>query len=444
MSIKQITEQCICTGCGACAGICPQSIISMVENKAGFLVAVIDEQKCVSCGQCMKVCPSYYKNQCISDDVHFLHGNKLEGRIGHATNIYIRREGQSGGIVTALLLYLLNSGNIDGAIINTFNTDINRPKAIFADTQDLIMSGSGSYYSQTSVVHEILKNQGKRLAAVVLGCEAEALELYAKQTKHKPVEYTIGLVCAGQNSGRMIDRLIEKAGCQDDELIRRFRFRYTHPAYGGWPGNVFVLSDRRRMTVDKKERHYLKHFYESYRCLLCYDQMCIHADIVCGDPWGIPGNNNLGETVVIAHTHKGVELINNAEKAGYISVTAINPEVIICGQTVDTRHKEKFISGYKATIAKNWMWPYSTSDAPLNMEKIKKRNYKGYLKRLEYTRAFYSAKSELEIKRLTETLQKHMKKKETYEKIINKIAMPIRFISFLKRLMNRRYDVRDK
>ena len=42
----------LCTGCGACAGICPAGAVRMVAKKA-----VVGEE-CVSCGACVKVCPA--------------------------------------------------------------------------------------------------------------------------------------------------------------------------------------------------------------------------------------------------------------------------------------------------------------------------------------------------------------------------------------------------
>ena len=47
----------LCTGCGACANICPHDAIVMKENEKGFLKPVIDVAKCKHCGLCEKICP---------------------------------------------------------------------------------------------------------------------------------------------------------------------------------------------------------------------------------------------------------------------------------------------------------------------------------------------------------------------------------------------------
>jgi Fe-S-cluster-containing hydrogenase component 2 len=42
-----------CTGCGTCAGICPQRAIRVLNN-----LAMVDRGLCVECGRCVSVCPS--------------------------------------------------------------------------------------------------------------------------------------------------------------------------------------------------------------------------------------------------------------------------------------------------------------------------------------------------------------------------------------------------
>lgn len=58
MSLKQkIVDFKKCTGCGACANVCPSGAILMVRNDEGFLVPKIDNKKCNNCGLCNRICP---------------------------------------------------------------------------------------------------------------------------------------------------------------------------------------------------------------------------------------------------------------------------------------------------------------------------------------------------------------------------------------------------
>ena len=45
-----------CTGCTACASICPMQCIQMKENEDGFLYPKVNTTSCSSCGACEQVC----------------------------------------------------------------------------------------------------------------------------------------------------------------------------------------------------------------------------------------------------------------------------------------------------------------------------------------------------------------------------------------------------
>lgn len=44
-----ICDKSICTGCAACANICPKNAIKMLEDNKGFKYPHIDESICIDC-----------------------------------------------------------------------------------------------------------------------------------------------------------------------------------------------------------------------------------------------------------------------------------------------------------------------------------------------------------------------------------------------------------
>ena len=55
--MARLCEANLCTGCTACASICPYGCISMRADQEGFVRPVVDEKRCVECGLCTKACP---------------------------------------------------------------------------------------------------------------------------------------------------------------------------------------------------------------------------------------------------------------------------------------------------------------------------------------------------------------------------------------------------
>lgn len=358
-NIYKIVENAICTGCGACSGICPENAISIVHNQAGFLIAKIDEKKCINCGMCLNVCPSNCENQIINKCNNIFYGEIKKCYIGYSCDQEIRKKSQSGGVVTSLLLYLIDKKKIDGALVNQFDNKIKKSKIVLAKSKKDLIKSCGSIYIQSPVTEAILKySKTNKIAAVLLGCQAESLKLInEKYPSIKLPYFTIGLFCAGQNSSLLIEDLISQNKYDFDENICDFRFR--DKLYGNWPGNIKISTNKKDYEINKQKRHDLKPIYESFRCLSCYDQLNIYSDISVGDPWGIEKEDiKKGYSVIIVRSTKAIEIIEDAVKNKYINIEEISKDEIIKGQTIDTRLKDRFYNARFSHSKNNWLYPY--------------------------------------------------------------------------------------
>lgn len=383
--IGEIGQNALCTACGGCAAVCPVGAVTMEENPAGFMAACVDGDKCIGCGLCRKVCPSIPDNTKKFAAHDMIHGTCLEGFVGYAADPQVRLGGQSGGVVTALLCYLLQSGEIDTALVAGFDESVRRPKAVLAETAADILASSGSYYTQLPILPALRQAKGKRIAAVTLGCQNESLTLMEQAAIGPVPAYRIGLICAGQNSGAMIDDICRKAECDGPTA-----FRFRDKQAGGWPGAITVTDAEGTHELPNKYRHTIKPVYECHRCLACYDQMNTCADLVCGDPWGITGKDTPeGHSVIVARTEKGLALLRAAEAAGVLVLETLPITEIMRGQTVNDRHRDKVYAAKAVFEKEGWAYPYDT--ALLEDYVPAKKSMDKNVSKLHYTRKYYTA-----------------------------------------------------
>lgn len=379
MNITNISEHHICTACGACALVCPKDAVTLEETPAGFLTARVSDA-CVDCGLCRKVCPSVAENTTKYAPEDLLHGPFLSAFTGWATDETLRQTGQSGGLVTALLCHILDTKQAAGALVAGFAPASRRSEARIVHTREDLLAAAGSCYTQCPML-PALKN-GERPAAVVLGCQSEALTLLKDLRPDLVPEFTIGLICAGQNSGHMIDDICAEAGADRPEA-----FRFRDKTVSGWPGEITLRQSGETRTLPNAYRHSIKPVYECHRCLACFDQMNVNADLVCGDPWGLEGRYGPeGCTAVLVRTEKGKALLQTALAAGVIQLEALSPEDLFLGQTVDTRHSDKVYTAKTVFQSEGWLYPYDPEvigDRPYT-SKIMEKNRKTLL----YTRKY--------------------------------------------------------
>lgn len=328
-TIWEIVQRALCVGCGCCAGICPVNAIAMKENAAGFLAADLDQSICIECGKCFSICPrtSQKGGKGVEEN-----GDILAGYVGYAADPEIRRNGQSGGVVTALLAYLLEAGEIEGAWVNRFSPKTCRPEVVFATSREEICGGAGSLYTQSSVGQYVLrKNESKRQAAVVLGCQAEGISHAGRRP-----EYLIGLFCAGQNNIGLEMEILNKIKNMKGSQTKDFYYRSKK--WRGWPGDILIRTlQGDEYWFPKEVRKELLPLYGVPGCLTCCDKLNATCDIACGDPWGIPEKMKPeGYSVVLARTPKGETLLKRAMQDGVLILEPVSAERIIRGQNMNS------------------------------------------------------------------------------------------------------------
>ena len=111
-NVADVARWRLCTGCGACVPTCPEHAVDLMDILDEGIRPMIVSAKCKECGECLKVCPgiAISHEQFDSEIIPELRqawGPVLEVWEGYAADPEIRFKASSGGIATALSLWLL-------------------------------------------------------------------------------------------------------------------------------------------------------------------------------------------------------------------------------------------------------------------------------------------------------------------------------------------------
>ena len=372
-NVEKIIKAGLCTGCGTCKAVCPKQSIRMKEMPNGLLSAVVDNITCNDCGVCLQVCGGWHLAEgLIPADIDPFKGKVLAAYRGYANDPEIRLKGQSGGVATALLACLLESGQIDQALVNRMPEDGSlRPEPFLASNKDDLMQSQGSKYCPVALNASIpgtIGKTGNKLALVGLPCHFHSLRNAQQFQKHwkNGVNIAIGLFCDSILIYSAMDYLIKKGKIKRRQVLS---LRYKDKTHGAFPGSICIFNkDHKTVHLPSKERVAIKSFFTPPRCKICFDKTNILSDISLGDAWGVKESKE-GYSVIIARTSRGLAIIEEAQKNGYLSLTEINPEKIFKGQGIETRRKQ-WTAFNKIKASSNESLPDFHIDSKFNANEI--------------------------------------------------------------------------
>ena len=133
----EIYDRADCTGCSACANICPRGCITMKADSEGFLYPDVNIDMCVDCGLCEEVCPML--NKPMPHDIKAAYGAKNK-------DDSIRFTSSSGGMFTLFAEDILNRG---GIVVGAALDENHTVKHCIVNSIDELPKLRGSKYVQS-------------------------------------------------------------------------------------------------------------------------------------------------------------------------------------------------------------------------------------------------------------------------------------------------------
>lgn len=341
IDLLNIGSQSRCCQCGMCESVCKIIPLKRMEGSdhQDFFPVSINEKACVVCKskRCITVCPVVGEEEELNDWLgpkpHTEENNDFglidKIVIGTSKDKQISEQGSSGGVVTSILKYLLETQQIDGALVVTKSSDaMGGEFVIITDPNELISSCSSKYAPVHfgRVFNKVAKEyRHKKLAIVARPCQLRALEKAEKVSPHLQDIFTlkISIFCAWLISRKGVEFLGSLSDVDTNDNLKSIDFRK-----GVWPGNVTFETDNKKVELPLGEDGHTNgtYYYPAVApfipkdCRHCFDVTGKVADISCGDPWNLDlhAKGKTGYTMSILRNEKAVKLFDSEEFQNYV------------------------------------------------------------------------------------------------------------------------------
>ncbi|MFQ6065231.1 MAG: Coenzyme F420 hydrogenase/dehydrogenase, beta subunit C-terminal domain [Candidatus Bathyarchaeia archaeon] len=323
---REVVEKGICGKCGGCVSFCSAGELNALEMGENELPRYISEDNCLKCGICYLICP---QTDTLNVELHEKFawkppiGDYRRITSAQTTNEDVKKICTDGGVVTSLLLYLLDRNLINGAVVSKKTGRFAR-KAIIARTSEELIGAAGSTFSGSlhleelggkyttytpilSTVKSLEKRHLRDIAVVGTPCQVNAIrkmQCLGVLPAHL-IKYTIGLFCIENFSFDDVarERLEKKLDIAMEDVVKL---------------NIkddFIITLTKGVTIHVP----LEEIHEVARaaCLTCHDFSNEYADISVGG-LGSPD----GYTTTLLRTKVGATVYDGALRKGYIQERA--------------------------------------------------------------------------------------------------------------------------
>ncbi len=318
----EVQQYNFCGKCGGCVSFCSADNLGALDVGPDGMPLFADEEKCLRCGICYLICPNIYE---LDDELK--KKTNWEPPIGQAkdltsaksTNPLVVQKGTDGGVVTSLLIYLMDNHLIDAALVSKSDSPFHR-SPFLATTSEEIISAAGSHYDESFSVVELgsqystyspilpqLKSLRKtsldRVAMVGTPCQIHTIRKMQvlRVIPSDSIKYYFGLFC------------MENLSFNDAQLENLGK------TYGFDAAQVIKINVKEDFHIDLRDGRTIHIPFEDLdpiarpACMVCPDFSAEFSDLSFGG-LGSPE----GYTTVLIRSEMGKWVYHGALAAGYI------------------------------------------------------------------------------------------------------------------------------
>ena len=366
MKLAEVNQ---CTGCSACASICPNRCIHMEPDAEGFLRPTVENNLCVDCSLCEKVCPVM--------NVLQLHDDPPVAYAAYTKDETIRLESSSGGIFSELARAVLTqSGVVFGA---AYNEQFDVVHICVEDEKKLFSLRSAKYVQSdlNNTFTEVKSRLDKGQQVLFSGtpCQVAGLKFFLQ--KEYPNLITVDFICHGVPSPMVWKEYVKYRAQQDNNGRLPFSINMRSKETG-WSryrySNLFRYPNGTSYTARSDESLFMKLFVGNFisreSCSVCsFKGYNRYSDLTIGDFWGIwdispEMDDDMGTSVVLCQSARGTNLLASISdqivtKRVTLDEVSRHNNSMLTSSPPDPRRKEAIDTIIAGNIPKceNWFRP---------------------------------------------------------------------------------------
>jgi len=242
---SEVVTSGLCTGCAGCVVACPHDVLGYDDGEGVYKPFHLEEEGGAGgcghgdrgCTSCTRACPRFRAWE-TDIDTHLFgrtrHTEEVDGIskdiiLARATDSEIQTKGQDGGLVSAILLWTLEHGYIDAALVSYLEGDGTSWKAVpgVARNRAEILAAAGSRYTysaNTMAYAEAVAGGSEKLALVGMSCQSSVPPVMTMRKAGKPARrfaLNIGLLCSKTFDDAIFEELFEaKYGLRRQDMVK--------------------------------------------------------------------------------------------------------------------------------------------------------------------------------------------------------------------------------
>lgn len=385
-NISAVVQDGLCMGCGVCEDICPKQCVHIQKGKLN--VPSVDISACNNCGLCLKVCAGRGIDIETRIKSYFGETSYYHQMLGHYTGLYkgystdydIRYHCASGGCVSQFMIWLLENGEIDGAVVTGFEKESPMdPRVFIARTREEVLAAKSSKYcvvTMNGIAREISQTPG-RYVVVGLPCHIHAFRKYCGINK-KVGERVVGffsIFCSG-NKNMESQAYMRWRYHIDKKDLAEFAYRDE-----GCLGSVFFRDKNRNPICTPIEYldfyRGIRSFFSIPRCGVCSDFFGELGDIGFGDlNHHSEDDDPIGINSIITRSTRWDKLLRQCAEDGALWIKEIDESKMIAANNYCM--KKKGSNMYAARNMRKWIGRKNPEFDNLHTSNLSLMSYIGY------------------------------------------------------------------